>query len=433
MSHLATLARPASRLIAAFALLCVALPASALEASSRARLPSPAYNAVDLATLVVNGKGDGASLNVPSTGGYWINNSAPANIARLNDRVLIGKTANTWDGHQGHAGTDFTWTMGHTIYSYLVRNAQLVSTNPYSEVAALFASRTGDSASLPGQTNSTCCAISAAVLGLNDNAAVPQSMYGLYSTLARLPGTGEIVNEIDVLNADNQTFPISPYGPDPSSTSIGLAINAGGEGAPYNAASLGGVLPFPQTSSSTAALKISGNGTSFLAGIVVKSGTIAPASDGTTVAMDLPANNFVRWTFDPTAVTGGFITSSVSSATTQNGLTFSDFGAIFGNRAGDFFGQISGPAGAKNRVALTASLSGQPVSVSATGADYNVDLALSPQRGGYVAINGRMTMPIRTPASSSDACRVGETSFDGFNVYFCVGTNHWKQVVLASY
>ncbi|MGH1573411.1 hypothetical protein ACRAWG_25490 [Methylobacterium sp. P31] len=354
------------------------------------------------------------TISVLPTPSYWTSDAIPARIIRLNDRVLIGKEANKWDGAYRGIGADFTWTMGRGNYAYLPRNAELIVTNPYSEIGALFASRTGDSASLPGIPQSACCAIGAATLILNDNKTTVQPAWNWYATGVRLPGTGDVLNgEFDVLNATQKVVRAPVYGANPTGISMGLALNAGGEGAPYNNPSQ---PPFPQLAASTAALMVMGNGSTFDKGILIKSASISPTADGSTVAIDMPANNLLRWAYDNTDATGGYVTSSVSNISTQIGLELTDNGALFKNRIGTIFAQVNLIPGAVNRPVLSGAIAGQPVQLAAIGTDANVDVQIAPKGAGRVFISsavvtGHFQMPLHNASQLPPNAPIGSAAY----------------------
>lgn len=333
--------------------------------------------------LSIVGAGSGGDLSVASKSGYWLRNtpaaSPVANFVRLNDRIIIGKDAQSWNGAYDGSGTDFAWTMGKGIYGYLPRNAMVWAANPYGTIGGLFSSRTGDSGKLPGIAGSGCCAIPVATLLYNDNTSVVQPGWNYYAAAVRMPGAGDTLNaEFDVINIGNLVrLPV--YGNNPTGITVGFYANAGGEGAAYNNPSN---PPFPSYNASSAAYAVGGNGTTFDKGIVVKSASVSPTGDGATVGLDLPANYLVRWPFDASDVTGGYVTSSVSGAATQMGLELSDYGALFKNRAGTIYGQINLVPNAVNRPLLSPSIAGQPVEIAALGADANIDINLVPKGTG---------------------------------------------------
>ncbi len=355
--------------------------------------------------LSIVGAGSGGDLSVASRSGYWLRNtpaaSPVANFVRLNDRIVIGKDAQSWNGAYDSAGTDFAWTTGRGIYGYLPRNAMMWAANPYGTIGGLFSSRTGDSSKLPGVARSGCCAIPVASLLLNDNTSLVQPGWNYYATAVRMPGAGDTHNaEFDVINiGDLVRLPV--YGSNPAGITVGAYANAGGEGAAYNNPSN---PPYPSYNASSAAYAVGGNGTTFDKGIVIKAASVSPTKDGATVGLDLPANYLVRWPFDASDVTGGYITSSVSAAATQMGLELSDNGVLFKNRAGTLYGQINLVANAVNRPVLSGSVAGQPVQIGALGADTNIDIDLVPKGKGRViapalAATATMTPPVYLAAA----------------------------------
>lgn len=369
-------------------------------------------------SLIIPGSGIGSDFNVLSRSGYWLRNtptaSAVANFVRLNDRLIIGKDAQSWSGAYDEAGTDFAWKMGRGNYSYLPRNTMMWVANPYGTIGGLFSSRTEDSSKLPGVTKSNCCAIAVASVVLNDNATISQNAWNYYATGVKTAGAGNVHNaEFDVLNATNTVVRIGPYKQDSGGITLGLSLNAGGEGAPYNNPSN---RPYPQTTSSSAAMQILSNGTTFDKGIVIKTASISPTADGSTVGLDMPANYLVRWPFDASDATGGYITSSVSSTATELGLELSDFGALFKNRLGTIYGQINLVRNAVNRPVLSASVAGEPVQIAAIGSDSNIDLQLAPKGTGRaiapnVTATATMTPPAYTAATLPSNAPTGSIAY----------------------
>lgn len=371
-------------------------------------------------------------FSVAATAGYWTSNTTPANFVRLNDRLVIGKDAQSWSGAYTTSGTDFAWTMGQGIYGYLPRNALTWTANPYGTIGGLFSSRTGDSSKLPGISNSGCCAIPVASLALNDNSTTPQAAWNYYATAVKTAGAGDTHNaEFDVLNATNTVTRIGPYTQDSGGITLGLSLNAGGEGAPYNNPSN---PPYPNVAASSAAMQIFGNGTTFDKGIVVKSAAISPTADGQTVAIELPTNNVIRWVYNgsPPGL-GAFLNSSVSSSAASNGLNFTDDGAMFQSGLGTLYAQITTAQNAVNRPVLSPATAGNPVLYSALGSDTNIDIGLVPKGGGLVNLTAGFLMPFAAPASSSAACRPGQEQTDGAYLYVCVATNKWRRTTLSDF
>lgn len=389
---------------------------SAGDASGVSVVPSLSAPAGTLAKMLFSPSFPGSVTNA-ATSGYWLGRtpaaSPIANFVRLNDRLIVGRDAQSWSGVYDAFGTDFAWTTGQGIFAYLPRNAMAWFANPYGSIAGLFSSRTGDSGKLPGVANSGCCAIPVASLLLNDNTAIPQDAWNYYATAVRLPGTGNTHNiELDVLNV-GPIVRLPVYGKNPLGITVGVVAQAGGEGAPYNNPSN---PPYADTSPSSAAYIVGGNGTTFDKGIVVKTASVSPTADGSTVALDMPANFLVRWPFDVSDVTGGYITSSVSSASTQLGLELSDNGALFKNRAGTIYGQINLVPNAVNRPVLSPSTAGQPVQVAALGSDANIDLQLAPKgTGRAIAPNltatATMTPPIYVAAALPPGAPTGSIAY----------------------
>ncbi|TXN06067.1 hypothetical protein FV219_10005 [Methylobacterium sp. WL122] len=366
----------------------------------------------------------------PGTGGYWLDRPKGAAITRLNDRVFIGSDATAWPGIIAANGTTWPWTMGQGIFGYLPRNAMVWASNPFGTIGILSSSHTGDSSKLPGEPTSGCCAIPFASLILNDNATKVQPAWNYYATAVRTAGAGETHNfEFDILNATSSVVRVPVYGNNPAGITIGGALQAGGEGAPYNNPSN---PPYPNVSASSAALVVSGNGTTFDKGIVIKSAGISPTADGSTVAVDMPAGHLLRWVFDASDATGAYITSFVSNVVNQMGMVFSDTGVLFQNRAGDLMAQVALVKGAVNRPVLSGSTIGVPVNLYAAGRDDNIDLNLSAKGTGTIRPS-RLSLPFSAPVSSSAKCAAGEIRSDGAYVYVCAIANSWRRAALSAY
>lgn len=365
-----------------------AAPTAALDAASRARLPSPAYRSLDTGTLDIVGADDGTGLTARGTGGYWIDRPGGARFQRLTDRVLIGPDAAAWPGRIASNGTSWPWTMGKGIFGYLPRNAMVWASNPFGSIGILSSSQTADSAKLPGEPGSACCAIPFASLVRNNNSAVPQPAWGYYATTVREAGAGDTHNaEFDIANATGTVVRIGPYRQDTGGITVGLALNAGGEAAPYNNPA---DPPYRVLSAASAALQIAGNGSTFDKGIVVKAGTISPTADGSTVALDLPAGHLIRWAFDGSDATGAFLNSYVSSAATQTGIQFDDSGTSFQNRdASAIYAKINHIPNARNFPLISPSAAGQAVRFEALGADPDVPVQIGAKGAAAVNLSGQ--------------------------------------------
>ena len=399
---------------------------------------SPRFNSVRAKKLTLDG--DGPALDAPSTGAYWNNTTGtggvadkPARILRFSDRLLVGLAAK-WSGNYADFSNDFHWNMGNGYYAYLPRNAQVQVVNPYGQIGGYFAGNTANSSSMPGITGSLCCNIPLAIQSFNDaTGGQKQAAWGLYSTLVRGPGAGSMVNEIDVMNAGGNVVRASSYqGGAPNDWTVGLALQAGGEGW-FEANAHGQPAPWPTNHPASTALFIGGNGSTWDKGITIQSGSISPTTDGSTVGMELPRSHLVRWVFDTSGTTGAFIDSQVSNPGNQMGLQFSDYGALFLNRGGTLFAQINVVPNAVNRPMLSAGAAGAAVSLSALGSDTNIDIKLEPAGGGLIDLRRGAMIQSATPASPSQACRQGTMMADTFNLYMCVAEDSWRRIPWSTF
>jgi hypothetical protein len=389
----------------------------------------------------------GATVSYTSNS-YWTSDSTPANVTRLNDRVMIGKNTNQYAGDYTDASA--TWLSNYTLasgqYTYLERNAQLLDYSTYGEMAALFAARTSDNESTPGgRTIHGCCTMPLAIVGVNDNAITNQAMWGLYETTIRLPSAGATLNEYDIANATSAAVSINPYTSAYTNATIGQVYNAGGEPAASRAsitASISGttmtvtaiasgtIVPSAgvqifatgvtaqtqvmgqltgsagstgtytvsasQTvgsrsmqlgytefmSASSAAIVIGGNGSTFDHAIICGVNVISGSDPS---CMDMSQGVMVKWAFDNTDTTGGYITSQVTSSANTNGLVFSNFGALFQD-AGQthILGRVENVASAVNYLSLVPAATAGSPSLTIHGTDTNVNLTLTPQGTGSV-------------------------------------------------
>lgn len=314
-----------------------------------------------------------------STNSYWTSESTPSIVARLNDRVFVGKNTNLYSGDSTDSMETWVSTVVTGIFSYLERNGQVLNYSTFGEPAQLNAVRSSDNLLLPVFPNQTCCAIAMATFAYNDNTTHRQTAWPYYSTGLRLPGTGNIVSELDVLNADTTTQDVNPY------RSVGAVEVAGGGAAVGYAFQCGGEAAGLTASMSpcSAGLYIGGNGSTFNKGIVIQAlGITGPSPIGISMGNTM----LMEWQY-ASAQRGAFITSNNASTATTNGLIFSASGALFTGdvNAVNLLAQIEFVASAVNRPVLTASPAGTPIKFSALGSDTNITILLQPQGAGIVA------------------------------------------------
>ena len=93
---------------------------------------------------------------------------------------------------------------------------------------------------------------------------------------------------------------------------------------------------------------------------------------------------------------------------------------------------VKAPSNASSYLLMQPGGPAAPYLVQALSAA-KTDLNLSGSSGGGVHIVGTMITDTHTPASSSEACVVGQTAFDNSYEYRCVAANSWKRAALTAF
>ena len=326
------------------------------------------------------------NLTVLPTSSYWTTNTPSSNILRAPDRMFLGKISNQYQGdYSDYAETWISSAMyAGGQYAYLERNAQFLNISTFGEPAQFNAVRSSDNAQVPPfPVGQECCAIATSVLGVNDNTDRPQSVWGYYGTLLRLPSTGNVGNEIDVFNAVPVQHGVDPYNGTNAAigngTTYGYALQCGGEASGHTT----------HNSPCDAGLYIGPNGSKWDKGIVIHQGlsaAYAGGNDGSIsasvfpIAIEMGTPAGLRWlntSYAPVA----FVNNSNTTTDKGSGLNFTQFGALFQDPTLAYtFVQINYVANSVNYPVLSGSASGgDAVTYGASGSDRNSILSCNPK------------------------------------------------------
>jgi hypothetical protein len=173
--------------------------------------------------------------------------------------------------------------------------------------------------------------------------------------------------EFDPVHRGPVGSPPTPYAPLHYPGTYGVWIASGGG-------------EHPEATDAGFALGIKDNGAKFQAGIVFGANALT-GSDGTTgyaTAIQMAKGHMVAW-FAPNGDLSSYITSTVTAAVHGMSMQFQDGGPLFINSEGHAVASIQEVPNAVNGVALTPSISGSPVAITAFGTDATVGLALVPK------------------------------------------------------
>jgi hypothetical protein len=316
-------------------------------------------------------------LNQASTTSYWVDNNPPVNLNRMNDRLFLGASANTYNASFAAPVHSWTGTVYGNIFQYLETFAQLSVISTVGEVGGFYASRTSETLS-----GNTCCSIPLAIFGNNDRTGRQDVQWGLYSTLTRQPGAGTVINEFDIGNLGN-TVVLSPYSGTLSGATSDLWVACGGE-----AARTGSVNPC------SAAMTILDNGSTFNKGIVFVN-TALGADGAVATAIDLARRQQIVWE-TPTGI-GALIRSDVTDSTVY-GTSSLLFTGGSGSAVAQFLlsgllsvqmqVQSGGTDGNPNYIILASSKTGVNPALAVAGTAANIGLVLNPKGTGQVVIGG---------------------------------------------
>jgi hypothetical protein len=169
-------------------------------------------------------------------------------------------------------------------------------------------------------------------------------------------------------------------------TSIGLAINAGGEaanqiGQGYTFQSVGAAIQIGQNN-------IGGySNVNFGKGIY-----IAPNSIESTFnqAIVLSQNHAIRWFNSSSSIIGSIYCSATTSAQATS-INIGQYGTTINNSSNQILLQVNNTSSASNYVNINASVSGGSPAIESKGSDANVDLTLTTKGTGVLNLTNVTT------------------------------------------
>jgi hypothetical protein len=146
------------------------------------------------------------------------------------------------------------------------------------------------------------------------------------------------------------------------------------------------------------------------------------ADDGIAVSSFNSPQPYFTLTLPPAStIVAGFTMAIASDNGKATGVQVSGSGA-------DLI-LIPGTMGAQTSLSLSTNTSGYELAwLQFDGSNWRV-LSMTPLSANAVG----MSLPIGTPASSSDTCQTGATQTDGAYAYWCVAPNTWKRVPLSTF
>lgn len=340
----------------------------------------------------VSSADNGGTLIVANDGGRWkrIDGRRVTNqmwegngaiVERIGDRLLVGGAVKS-DARYPNVEQD--WLATYQSYFYPGNTPPTVST-----LMNVLGSDTG-----PGSAQAFLAGAHSSSAGASGGNAIGVQGYGIANNLTfggdfswgfygeghrTHSGSGNCYGmEICVVNRGTVKA-LSPYFGEVGST-IGIQIDSG--------------CGFRNTvmtdlASASAALVIVDNtgdaghvGTApFLSGIVFQDGSLSASSGFTAIA--LPLNYKVRW-YTPSNSPASFISCVVTTASSAQGLLFTDFGTQITNNSQAPMVTVPVVANPVNFLQLNAAATGERVRVEAAGADANIDLGLDVKGAGHI-------------------------------------------------
>lgn len=316
---------------------------------------------------------------------FWILNLG---AAFAGSGKLPGSIMNLGRGHMGQ------WTgnisIGYGIYDYLESEASL-SVLADKGIAITGAARTSTGGALASDAH-----IGVAGFSYNDYPAGACGAWGLYSTNVRLAAaTGPTQGiEIDVANLGT-TAAIYPAFLSPTGLTAGAWIASGGEitnqigdGTGSASVAIGIVRNDAQNRTSV----------NWDKGIVFGNSAIAgtTGTSGFGIAIAFASCHFMQWYNNSNSPVGS-IGCTVQTASNGQSIQITDGGIIF-SRVSDSSTQfqISTTATATNWAAINAATVGAAPSISASGSDTNIDIAIYPKGSGVLKV-GTYTASVLSP------------------------------------
>jgi hypothetical protein len=330
--------------------------------------------------------------------------AAGGRVNRIADRLLVGG-ATVQDGESG--STNKTW-LGQSaggVNRYMDITSQL-------EVLPAAGGVVGLAAGARSQENDPydgCFAITAH--GRNDHTTTDQSAWGIYASAVRvtLHGVYTASIECDTTTLQPQVV-ANAYNVVPLGVTIGLSIAAGGEsaldsvgvdsGLTVNPTSAG-IAFFTAGTGVNIANPVGYAGACFRKGILFQSNSIA-GTDGNLgtwgSAMEMCKGHAIVWKVDnPELSVGGMIRSENNATTYQTRAIFSQSQFQIRGVAPDLTTEYNAfavnplpGATAVNCPVVAPSLAGDPVILTAQGADTHIDLYLAPKgTSGLIRLGNR--------------------------------------------
>ncbi len=336
--------------------------------------------------------------NQASTLSFWVNDTPPVNLNRMNDRLFLGAASNSYNANQSSPVHSWVGTNNSGIFGYLETYAQLSDISTIGEMAGFFASRTSDT-----KGGNVCCAIPVAVFGDNNETGSQLTQWGVYNTLVRESGAGTTLGyETDIGNLGSLVS-INAYSGALTGLTSDLWVACGGE--------LASIMPTPPTlQPCSAAMVILNNGATFDKGIVFLNQALS-ATLAIKTAIDLPEEYQIVW--ETPNGPGALIRSDIqdssvygtSSILFSQGASSADLQLLLSG-VGTFQWMINpGGVGAViNSMLFSAAHGGMSpaISVASTvGGDTNINLALVPLGTGGVYISNGVEIVPGMPTSCS--------------------------------
>jgi|688.fasta_scaffold275956_1 hypothetical protein len=298
-------------------------------------------------------------------------------VAFVGAGKLLGTVINVGKNHAGQWPQNIS-SLQTGIYDYLESNASFSALADYG-IALSGLARSSQGGGALGDAH-----IGVAAMTYNDYVAGASGTWGFYSTNVRLAtATGPTQGmEIDVANlgAVQQIFP--SFLPSTNLTTA-LWVAVGGEITEVVGNTAGSVSCAIGIVRNDAENRSTVN---FEKGIVFDSraleGTLGTSGAGVAIAFS--SCHYMHW-YNTSNQLVSSLGSSVQTAANGQKITFTDSGVLFSavaDNTNQF--QINTTVSSANILAATSSVTGSPPSISASGSDTDIDIALFPKGTGLV-------------------------------------------------
>lgn len=305
-------------------------------------------------------------LDTIGTGNLWTNDTPPAKIHRMLDRLFIGDvTAN--DGANPAGTTSWLGVSPQPGLGWMERSATAASYATKGAIGFVGAAHTSGLAS--------GAALGLIGVGVNDNETNAVPVWGLYLDAKSYAGALASTFGCELEVANLGTY-VDGYSANPRKT-IGLDIGAGADPAVNGA-----------TDSVTFGLRFINNGANFGTGISFGSNSLRSHTDaeGLTYfrAMVLRNSQAIAW--EGTAGERlGDIRSNVTLEAQQTSIFLSNNNVFLKGAAGARIAQFSNVASAVNYNLFSNSAAGASPTLSVAGTDSDIDVRIVPK-----GTNGRL-------------------------------------------